>query len=333
MLALTLSPLGNILKTEASQNNETGVPKTLLQLNPEHKAAIIEMGMRGRGQIEYLCQIAAPTAGVVTLIAENHIELLGSIEEIAESKGELLEFLSLDGVAFINADDIYCAKLASKHRGRVVTFAVDSPAEYKADNLVFRNNSWTFEINGQMLTIATPSRHDVSNAVTAYAVAYTFGVDPESAASALARYEPPPMRMQIIDGASWGGTILNDAYNAAPASMRAALETLSRYGGGRKIAFLGDMRELGDYAAPAHEELGAVIQDLGGLDALYTVGDLAAHIFGASRRFKTSEDAALFARDELMLDKGDIILVKGSRVMEMERIASALRNKERHDEF
>ena len=145
----------------------------------------------------------------------------------------------------------------------------------------------------------------------------------EDAVPALQAYTPPPMRMQVVK-TGWGGTILNDAYNAAPASVQSALETLAAYEGGRKIAFLGDMRELGERATEAHRELGTVIDGLGGLDALYTVGGLAAQIPGAKQRFADSEDAARFAREALSLQSGDVVLVKGSRAMEMERIVEAL---------
>ncbi len=125
----------------------------------------------------------------------------------------------------------------------------------------------------------------------------------------------------------WGGTLLNDAYNAAPASVASALQTLASYEGRRKIAFLGDMRELGAQAEAAHQELGAVIGSLGGLDALYTVGELAALIPGAARHFADSTKAAEFAREELALTTGDVVLVKGSRAMAMERIAAAVETR------
>ena len=127
MLAAALSPLGLILKTPASQNNETGVPKTLLELTPEHKAAVIEMGMRGTGQIAYLCGIARPTIGVITVISDNHLELLGSRDAIADAKGELLEDLPADGLAVLNADDPYFNRLRAKTAARVVTYGVGVP--------------------------------------------------------------------------------------------------------------------------------------------------------------------------------------------------------------
>ena len=127
MLAAALSPLGPVLKTAASQNNETGVPKALLQLTADHKAAVIEMGMRGSGQIAYLCGIARPTVGVITVIADNHLELLGSRDAIADAKGELLESLPADGVAVLNAHDPYFSRLKSKTKARVVGYGTAPP--------------------------------------------------------------------------------------------------------------------------------------------------------------------------------------------------------------
>ena len=316
MLAAALSPLGPILKTTASQNNETGVPKALLQLTSEHKAAVVEMGMRGSGQIAYLCGIARPTVGVVTVIADNHLELLGTRDAIADAKGELLESLPKNGLAVLNAADPYLPRLQAKTAARVVTYG-------NADAVTQTETGWQFTVRGVSVAINSLSRHDIGNALAALAVADALGVPLNAAADALKDYAPPPMRMNVIK-TGWGGTLLNDAYNAAPASVAAALQTLAAYEGGRKIAFLGDMRELGARAEDAHRELGLVVDSLGGLDALYTVGDLAALVPNAAQRFTDSEDAARFARESLSLTAGDVILVKGSRAMAMEKIAAAL---------
>ena len=370
MLAAALSPLGLILKTAASQNNETGVPKALLQLTPEHKAAVVEMGMRGSGQITYLCGIARPTVGVLTVIADNHLELLGSLDAIADAKGELLESLPEGGVAVLNAADPYLPRLEAKTTARVVTYGAgmppppvlrtdpspvpgeafrtdigpyssSSPLSHEvgegsvrstgggglfAEHITQTETGWQFTVRGVPVEIHSLSRHDISNALAALAVADALGIPLKAAVAALKAYTPPPMRMQIIK-TGWGGTILNDAYNAAPASVASALQTLASYGGGRKIAFLGDMRELGARAEDANRELGPAIDALGGLDALYTVGDLAALIPNAARRFADSGDAAQFAREALELTAGDVILVKGSRAMAMEKIAAALESR------
>jgi len=321
MLALTLSPKGPVLKTAASQNNETGVPKALLQLTPKHKSAVIEMGMRGSGQIDYLCGIARPDYGMITVIADNHLELLGSRDAIADAKGELLEALPEDGLAVLNAEDAYLPRLRSKTKARVLTYG--SGGEMQAEAVLQTETGWQFTVRGVAVVLNALSRHDIGNALAALTVAEALGVTLSDAAEALKAYVPPPMRMQSVK-TPWGGTVLNDAYNAAPASVGSALATLAAQAGGRKIAFLGDMRELGTRAEEAHRELGAVIAGLGGLDLLYTVGGLAAQIPGAAQRFADSEDAARFARQAFPKNAGDVVLVKGSRAMAMEKIAEAL---------
>jgi len=345
MLASALSPLGPVLKTAASQNNETGVPKALLQLTPDHKAAVVEMGMRGSGQIAYLCGIARPSVGVLTVIADNHLELLGSRDAIADAKGELLESLPTDGLAVLNEADPYLSRLRSKTAARVLTYGLGNPPTpnnggtgedvtlgspiigggggFFAESIAHLEDGWRFLVRGVPVEIASLSRHDIGNALAALAVADALSVPLAEAAHALRGYVPLPMRMQVVKTAQ-GVTVLNDAYNAAPASVKSALETLAAYPGGRKIAFLGDMRELGAHADEAHRELGAVIADLGGLDALYTVGGMAAQIPNAAQRFADSEEAARFAREALSPQPGDVVLVKASRAMMLEKVVAAL---------
>jgi UDP-N-acetylmuramoyl-tripeptide--D-alanyl-D-alanine ligase len=323
MIAAALSPLGPILKTPASQNNETGVPKTLLQMNSAHQAVVIEMGMRGAGQIKYLCEIAKPTIGVVTRISENHLELLGSQKAIADAKGELLESLPENGLAILNADDPFFEYLQAKARCEVLSYGAESEASLIANEIVRGEAGWDFRVSGVPVHIPSPARHDVGNALAALAVAQALGVPLTEAAAQLSLYTSEPMRMEIMK-TNWGGTILNDAYNAAPASVRSALETLTALGEGRKIAFLGDMRELGDASPAAHLALGETIDALGGLDALYTVGALAAQIPGATAYFPSSLEASRFSSAEMEVRPTDFILVKGSRAMAMEQIVSGL---------
>lgn len=327
MIAAALTPLGSVLKTEANQNSETGVPKALLKLNSEHMAAVIEMGMRGRGQIQALAGIARPTVGVVTVVSDNHIELLGSQDAIADAKGELLEELSPSGVGVLNADDSYFEHLKALSRGRTITFGRSEHANYRITQEVRTGDGWSFELDGAAVHTSSPSRHDITNAAAAIVAAVQCGVELRTAAAALPQYVHAPMRMEVVPVAGWGGLVLNDAYNAAPASTRSALETLFSYKHGRRIAFIGDMKELGSRAESAHRELGELISELGGLDALYTVGELAAGIAGASERYATSAEAAEFVKNDLVLQKGDTVLVKGSRAMAMERVVAALSSR------
>jgi UDP-N-acetylmuramoyl-tripeptide--D-alanyl-D-alanine ligase len=182
MIAATLSPLGPVLKTELSQNNETGVPKALLKLTPDHRAAVVEMGMRGKGQIAELCAIARPVAGIITIVSDNHIELLGTKEAIADAKGELIASLSTDDIAVLNADDKFSHRLSRLTSARVVHFGHADSAKFKVTNERREDDGWVFEIDGVEVRTLSPARHDISNAAAAIAVAVECGIDQRAAA-------------------------------------------------------------------------------------------------------------------------------------------------------
>lgn len=328
MTAAALSPLGPIVRTEKSQNNETGVPKTLLNITPHTGVAVVEMGMRGSGQIAALCEIALPLCGAITAVAENHVELLGSVEAIADAKGELFEALPAGGAAILNVAEPYFLRLRNRTQARLVTVGVERDADFVAASIESTPDGWRLDVNSYPLLVRSASRHDISNALIALALAVEAGVPLADAANALSdTYQPPAMRMQVERAPGWSGVVLNDAYNAAPASVRSALETLRGFPGGRKVAFLGDMKELGDLAIPSHRALGDTLA-LGGVDALYTVGALAAEIPGAKGRFASSEEAARFVAVTYRPQPDDVVLVKGSRAMAMERVVEALLAKD-----
>jgi UDP-N-acetylmuramoyl-tripeptide--D-alanyl-D-alanine ligase len=331
MIAAALSPLGPVVKTQLSQNNETGVPKALLGLTAEHRAAVVEMGMRGKGQIAELCSIARPVVGVVTFISDNHMELLGTQEAIVDAKGELVASLSHDDIAVLNADDPFSHRLSRITSAGIVKFGRSKSADYRVTEERTEDDGWVFNLNDVTVRTLSPARHDILNSAAAITAAVQCGVELQDAANALAQYLPAPMRMQMVKIEKWDVLILNDAYNAAPASVVSALETLFSFQRGRRIAFLGDMKELGDRAESAHRELGESINTHGGLDVLYTVGELATGITGAQKRFTTSEEAAEFAAQSVELRPGDTILVKGSRSMAMEKIVAALTNRDTHE--
>ncbi len=342
LVACALSPLGPILKTEKNENNEIGLPKTLLRLTDEHAAVVVEMGMRGIDQIRYLAEIALPTVGLITVIGESHIELLGSREMIAKAKAELFESLAEGGVAIYNADDVYAKFLRATVEGAIITFR-DRSGERTSlpdtgdEGTVFTltaaeraGDGWRGTAtapSGQVLTytVNSPARHDVLNALAAIAVACAAGVSPAYAAAAIAKYQPSGMRMETLAGPN-GSTILSDCYNAAPTSMRAALDTLAATDlGGRKIAFLGDMKELGDHAPAMHAGVIAHAEELG-VNEIYVVGEEFARQAKSARvQFASSQDAAEYAKSGLNLGRNDIVLVKGSRSMKMERVVEALR--------
>ncbi len=334
MLAAALSPLGPILKTEKNENNEIGVPQLLLRLDDTHTAAVVEMGMRGAGQIEYLAKIAEPTIAVISRIGENHIELLGSMDAIADAKGELIEALPPLGLAVLNADDPYLPRLQQKAKHcRAATYGFSEGADLRATDarLDSTGEAWDVVVQGDgrsvALRVPSPSRHDISNALAAILVAVSLGVTLESACEALGNYQNVGMRMEVIK-TPVGATILSDCYNAAPTSMRSALDTLASFPSesGRRLAFLGDMRELGDFAPEMHAEVVAHAELLH-LSELYAVGPVSsAQMVRADRTFEESAQAAEWALGSLNLQPGDVILVKGSRAMAMERIVGVLRS-------
>jgi UDP-N-acetylmuramoyl-tripeptide--D-alanyl-D-alanine ligase len=343
LIASALTPLGPVLKTEKNENNEIGLPKTLLRLTDEHAAVVVEMGMRGAGQIKYLAEIAQPTIGIITTIGESHIELLGSREAIADAKAELFEAMRSGGICLFNADDDFAPRLRQAAAGKtVITFrdGTTGPAKHPvpADEPQFvltavdRNgDGWSATAtapSGQAIsyTVNSPARHDALNALSAIAVACAAGVSPAYAAAAVGKYQPSGMRMETLAGLG-GSTVLSDCYNAAPTSMRAALDTLAATNAdGRKIAFLGDMKELGDHAPAMHAGVIAHAEELE-LNEIYVVGEEFARQAKSARvQFATSQDAAEYARTGLLLGKGDIVLVKGSRSMRMERVVDAIRD-------
>jgi UDP-N-acetylmuramoyl-tripeptide--D-alanyl-D-alanine ligase len=314
-------------------NNEIGVPLTLFGLEPAHQVAVIEMAMRGRGQIAELAEIALPAIGVITNIGISHIELLGSRDAIASTKAELLESLPAHGTAIIPADDDYADYLRSRCSCPTRTFGVEKSADFHVTEARFTEEGHPhFRVNGNRMAVPAPGVHHLANVAAACAVADTLGISLEAVAEKLLAFRPPTMRMETLYLPD-GSLILNDAYNAAPDSMRAALMTLrlmAQRRGGRSAAVLGEMRELGEYALEAHRYVGRIAASER-IDLLVTVGEMAKEIGRTAmpgeegdrwRAFDTTEEAA--ARLSALLLPGDCVLVKGSRALQMEKIVAAL---------
>lgn len=323
-------------RTEENFNNEVGVPLTLLSLEPRHEICVVELGMRGRGQIWDLAEIARPDVGIVTNVGPSHIELLGSIENVALAKAELVEALGPDGIAVLNADCEYTAAMKERTRAKVVFFGIERDADVRATGIESLGEDGTrFTLSyGQRsfrVHVPVPGIHNVYNALAAATAALVMGVDSFAVADGLSHFEPSHGRSGIVE-TTWGFTVIDDTYNANPASMRAALATLREVAGGRrKIAVLGNMLELGEISAEAHRELGRAAVALT-CDVLVTVGNLArlageeALRLGRSPRDVIMCDTGAGAVDVLqkLVKPGDVILVKGSRAMRMEEIVSAL---------
>ena len=339
LLAIVLETNFSVLKSAANFNNDVGVPQTIFQLEPTHTAAVLEMGMRGPGQIRRLCEIAAPTIGVITNIGQSHIELLGSQENIALAKAELFDMLpSEGGLAVYPATDAFAETLKAHYKGKdALTVALDAPADVQATEIVLHENGYRFTVNSPWGTtkmfLPSPGRFNVQNALLAIAVAGHLGVSIDAIAKALLRWTPPPMRLEPLKTPN-GITILSDAYNAAPDSMKGALETLRDTPTGpgcKKIAVLGDMKELGQYADEAHTLIGRALAQIAP-DMLILIGELtkktAAGALGMGypldhlHQFETTAEAVSLL--PMVVQPGDVVLVKGSRAMGLERIVEAL---------
>jgi len=332
MLAAVLSSRFNVLKTEANFNNEIGLPLTLLKLEPGHEAAVVEMGMRARGEIRELAEIALPTVAVVTNVGETHVETLGSIDNIAAAKAELVESIAHDDLVVLNADDPRVRAMQTKTKGRVVLYGLHSDACVRAENITATtdmNGAWITQFRcisprGSFpVTLHAVGVHNVYNALAAITVGWELGLKSSEIQEGISRFVPGAMRLEIKQ--CGGYTVINDVYNASPLSMAAAISALAAIGSGRKIAVLGDMLELGDAAVAAHRQIGrqAAAQ---GVDMVLTVGELAGHIKAAasehgvaiSRAFQNHQEAIGALRS--LLQPGDCVLVKGSRGMKMEMV-------------
>lgn len=336
MIASVLQTRYRVLKTEGNFNNDIGLPLTLLRIKPEHQVAVLEMGMRGRGEIALLCSLSRPKTGVITNVGESHLELLGSKENISKAKGELLESLGADDTAVLNGDDPFVKQLGAAFKGRTVYYGFSTFAELRAQDISFTNNGYAFsallpEDVTEEFWVPLPGKHNVYNALAAVAVGLTFSLTYQEIREGLALTPFSGMRMERI-GTKSGLKLINDAYNASPTSMEFALQSLKEWAAkSLSIAVLGDMLELGAYEKEGHLRTGRVLAGMG-VDYLLTVGKQAALIgegakeagMSAQRIFTCSEHAeALKVLKTLPLERG-FVLVKGSRGMSMENIVNAL---------
>ena len=337
MVAHVVAQRWKTLKTEGNLNNRIGVPQTLFQLTPRHQAAVIEMGVDQQGQTTRLCEIARPTIGVITNIGPDHLEFFGSMEGSAQAKAELLDHLPQDGAVVLNADDEYFDYLAARAQCRVVAFGASPKAAIRAANV--RTDAKGGTAFGLILPgktrqtevrIRTQGRHNVSNAIAAAAVGDALGLSGASIAEGLSKFRPAAMRSQI--STSHGVQVINDCYNANPASMKAAIQLLAELGRGkRSIAALGDMLELGADTKRMHREVGAFLaaQGIGHLLACGVLGrelaEGARQAGMASERIAELPDAQAAATAlARMVRQGDVVLVKASRGMRMEQVVDAV---------
>ena len=330
MLALVLSKQAGadgVLATRGNFNNDIGMPAMLLELEPRHRFAVIEMGMNHLGEIAYLSRLAHPTVALVNNAGTAHIGELGSVEAIARAKGEIYAGLDASGVAIINADDAYADYWRSLLNGkRIVDFGLTRHASVSARYELSEAGSLvTLDTpDGRFaVTLQVPGLHNVKNALAAVAAASVLGIAPEHIIAGLTEYRGMAGRLQRRQLAS-GDVLIDDSYNASPESAQAALSVLGA-STGPKIFVLGDMGELGDAAASMHAELGGFARRAG-VDHLLALGTLSVETvqaFGQGGEHFSELDELLVALLAL-LDGSTTVLVKGSRFMRMERIARAL---------
>lgn len=329
LVAAVLSAKGKVLKTQANFNNEIGLPLTLLGLGKEHKSAVVEIGMRGLHQIESLAPVAEPSVGIVTNVGETHMELLGSMDNIARAKAELVEAIPPGGTVILNGDNAYVAAMKDKAADgvKVLTFGMEHPADIHGENIRTEEGMTKFETvyEGERHEYHLPmmGRHNVYNALAAIAAGYALGLSSEEIHNGLLHSEAAKMRFEVQQ--KNGMKIVNDAYNASPMSMTAAINTLSEIAEGRKIAVMGDMLELGAAASEAHHRVGTELAEKG-FAAVVTCGDMGAKIAAGAEeggirevfRCASHEEAADVLKK--ILRPGDHVLFKGSRGMQMEKI-------------
>jgi UDP-N-acetylmuramoyl-tripeptide--D-alanyl-D-alanine ligase len=339
MLASILSQRYTVLKNEGNLNNEIGLPLTLFQLEKQHQIAVVELGMSALGEIRRLAEISQPSIGIVTNVAEAHLEFFKSLDEIAMAKSELVESLNENHTVVLNADDERVMRFKNLTKAKVITFGIQHPADFQATAISF--NQLKLGLEFELITpkgslkvfIPIIGTHQVYNALAAAAAVWSITPDVNLIVQGLAKAKPSKMRMELIKVG--GITIINDAYNANPKSMNAALETISQMKTtGRKFAVLGTMRELGEISVAAHLQVGTKVASLN-LNYLITVGDLGQEIaIGAKQAGMKSTQVYEFESNQAaaellasLVQSGDLILIKASRKIQLEDIVAYLQKK------
>jgi UDP-N-acetylmuramoyl-tripeptide--D-alanyl-D-alanine ligase len=337
LIASVLRQQRPVLWSEASFNNDIGLPVTLLKLEKNHQAAVFETGTNHPGELAPLLRMAAPQFGVITHIGREHLEFFGDLDGVVREEGAMAEAIPPQGALFINGDSQWADVLAQRCRNRVVRVGCKEGNDWMADNIRMDDGGAVFSVrcaradfNGEY-RIRLLGRHQVGLALFALALGVELGLDRSTIERGLAACAPAKMRLQSWSGG--GVRVLDDSYNANADSMLAALQTLRDLPcSGRRVAVLGDMAELGQTSRDAHAEIGLRAAEIH-LDQLFAVGRQAGEIAGAARR------GGLRAVEEILevekaaaavlqfVRPGDVVLIKASRVAGLERVGEALRGK------
>ena len=313
-----------------SFNNDVGVPLTLLAVEPEHDYVVVEIGTNGPGEVAHLSRIARPDVAVITNCGPEHLEGLGDLAGVRRENAAITEGMTADGTLVVNGDDPPLLEAVAGCAGRVVTFGLGEANDYRAVDVTTDFDGVGFTLDGRPVRVPMLGRHNAINALAALAVCDVLGVPAEHAIAALATATGPEMRLEVVEVN--GVKVLNDAYNANPASVAAALETLRDLPhAGRKVAVLGEMLEMGDLSDRYHHEAGtlaatcglALLAGVGRGGAIIADAAVAARFDAANvRRFNDAESAGVALAGELAV--GDLVLLKASRGVRLERVLNAL---------
>ncbi len=312
-------------------NNHIGVPLSMLAIEPEHDYAVLELGASSAGEIAALSELCAPKLGVITHVGDAHLGGFGSRQGIAQSKAELLAALPENGRAVL-VDDPWVRQMAKHCKAPITWVGRASDCDVRAENVLSVAGTLSFTVRDTEFRLPVWGKHHLGGALVAVAVGRALGFDLDDLAESLAQFNPLPMRCEVVD--IRGATVINDTYNASPTAMRAALELLRDFDtAGRRIVVCGDMAELGDEATSLHRRLGNEIVTIGRADMLIACGQFARDVVEGARLAglpanrtipcRNANEAMPFVGQAVL--PGDVALVKGSRVMAMERVVEALR--------
>ncbi|NLK21417.1 MAG: UDP-N-acetylmuramoyl-tripeptide--D-alanyl-D-alanine ligase [Epulopiscium sp.] len=337
MIASVIGERYNILKTQGNFNNEIGVPLTVFRLNGHHEAAIIEMGMNHFGEIHNLSRIAKPDIAIITNIGVSHIENLGSREGILKAKSEIFDYVPKEGIAVLNGDDNLLINLNSKSPFNTIYFGLGTHNNIYAKDIHQKGITGidavvVFDNQEIPIHIPSPGKHMVYNALVAFAIGLKLGLTIQEIINGLLKYKASGMRMDISKTKK-GIYIIDDAYNASPQSMKAAIDVLSESNEGkRKIAILGDMLEMGSFSSQAHEEVGKYVAKRD-IDYLFCIGNEAKHIIRGAiddgmsnnkvKMFSTQQELWRYLEDFIAYQ--DMVLFKASRGIHLEETVEKLK--------
>ena len=339
MVATVLGQTKAVLKNEGNLNNRIGLPLTLFRLHARHEAVVLEMGTNRRGEIRRLTEIAEPGIGIITNVGAAHLEGLKSLEMIREEKGDLFDTMAGQGVAVINIDDPNLSPWEERWAGQKVTFGIRRPADVYAEHITHEGEKGTiFTLvmgkTSREITMATIGTHNVYNALAAAAAARSCGVPFDKICRGLMAFKPVSGRMEVHRLKN-GAFLINDAYNANPASVGEALKTLRELRGeSRSVVVLGDMLELGDQSEKLHEDIGRMIGETG-VNKVFLRGQFAKAVAQGAMKKGLQCDQIHFDLSPVEiteslkrgLREGDWVLVKGSRRMKMEEVVQEIIQK------